>query len=89
MTAHTQIPQSTPAPHLNESQTETQRLDEERRAEFRLQFARAWMQRKREEQARAIEEFQNDPERRAVFDDLDRRAAERGTRIVQSGTNEL
>ena len=49
----------------------------------RLEFARAWMQRKREEQARMIEEAKTDPEIIAAFAELDRRAAERGTRIIE------
>lgn len=54
--------------------------EERRRQQNQLEFARAWMQRKREEQARMIEE---DPEIIAAFEKLDRRAAERGTRIIE------
>lgn len=41
--------------------TETLTPEGERRRQHRLEFARAWMQRKREEQQRMIEEFHMDP----------------------------
>jgi len=75
-------------PQTQNPETEQQQ-DEVRRAEYRLQFARAWMQRKRDEQQQAVEEYQNNPEKRAVFDELDRRAAERGTRVVEYKTTGL
>lgn len=61
----------------------TEQEEEHRRQQNRLEFARAWMQRKREEQARMIEEAKTDPEIIAAFAELDRRAAERGTRIIE------
>lgn len=82
MTPQTQNPETEPQP--------AELLQEEaRRAEYRLQFARAWMQRKHDEQQQAVEEYQNNPEKRAVFDELDRRAAERGTRVVEYKTTGL
>ena len=66
--------------------TQTQTPDEEeerRREQHRLEFARAWMQRKREEQARMIEEAKTDPKIIAAFEELRRRNEERGTCIVE------
>lgn len=64
-------------------QTLTPEDEEARRQQHRLEFARAWMQRKREEQARMIEEAKTDLKIIAAFKELDRRAAERGTRIIE------
>ncbi len=63
--------------------TETLTPDEEARAKYRLEFARAWMARKRQEQQEMIEEAKTDPTIIAAFAELDRRAAERGTRIIK------
>lgn len=57
--------------------------DEQARAQHRLEFARAWMTRKRQEQQEMIEEAKTDPQIIAAFAELDRRAAERGTRIIE------
>lgn len=66
------------------TQTPTPEEEEEhRRQQNRVAFARAWMQRKREEEAKTIEEAKTDPEIIAAFAELDRRAAERGTRIIE------
>ena len=48
-----------------------------------VKFAKAWMARKRQEQQKMIEEAKTDPEISAAFAELDRRAAERGTRIIR------
>ncbi|QDK82222.1 hypothetical protein EXU85_27870 [Spirosoma sp. KCTC 42546] len=63
--------------------TETLTPDEQARAQHRLEFARAWMARKRQEQQEMIEEAKTNPEIIAAFAELDRRAAERGTRIIE------
>lgn len=63
--------------------TETLTPDEQARAQYRLEFARAWMARKRQEQQEMIEDAKTNPEIIAAFAELDRRAAERGTRIVE------
>lgn len=63
--------------------TETLTPDEEARAKYRLEFAKAWMARKRQEQQEMIEEAKTDPKIIAAFAELDRRAAERGTRIIE------
>ena len=66
------------------TQTLSPEEEEERRhQQNRLAFAQAWMRRKREEEARTIEEAKTDPEIIAAFAELDRRAAERGTRIIE------
>lgn len=62
-----------------EPQTNEQRQDEARRAEYRLAFARSWMQRVREEQQNAEENFKNDPVLVAAFEELKRRNRQRGT----------
>ncbi|MVM38608.1 hypothetical protein GO730_15350 [Spirosoma sp. HMF3257] len=63
--------------------TETLTPDEQARAHYRLEFARAWMARKRQEQQEMIEEAKTDPKIIAAFAELDRRATERGTRIIE------
>ena len=57
--------------------------EERRHQQNRLEFARTWMQRKREEQARMIEEAKTDPEIIAAFAELKRSNEERGTCIVE------
>lgn len=63
--------------------TLTPEEEERRRQQNQLAFARAWMQRKREEQASMIEEAKTDPEIIAAFEELKRRNKERGTTIVE------
>ena len=57
--------------------------NEDLRSEYRLQFARAWMQRKRDEQEHSFEEFQNDPVLVAAHEELKRQNTERGSCIVE------
>ena len=63
--------------------TQTRTPDEQAHEQHRLEFARAWMARKRQEQQEMIEEEKTDPKIIAAFAELDRRAAERGTRIIE------
>ncbi|QMW00932.1 hypothetical protein [Spirosoma foliorum] len=63
--------------------TETLTPDEQARAQYRLEFARAWMARKRQEQQEMIEEAKTDPMIIAAFDELKRRNIERGTTIIE------
>lgn len=56
---------------------------EEARAQYRLEFAKAWMARKREEQQQMMKEAKTDPQIIAAFEELKRRNAERGTPIVK------
>lgn len=57
--------------------------EEARRDQHRLEFAREWMKRKRQEQQEMIEEAKTDPKIIAAFQELDRKAKERGTRIIE------
>lgn len=57
--------------------------EEQARAKYRLEFAKAWMARKRQEQQEMIDSFHTDPVIIAALEELDRRAAERGTRIIK------
>ena len=63
--------------------TETLTPDEETRARYRLEFARAWMARKRQEQQEMIEEAKTDPIIMAAFEELKRHNRERGTTIIE------
>lgn len=63
--------------------TETITPDEQARAQHRLEFARAWMVRKRQEQQEMIDSFHTDPIIIAAFDELKRRNTERGTTIIE------
>ncbi|GAB4022183.1 hypothetical protein GCM10028808_69240 [Spirosoma migulaei] len=63
--------------------TETLTPDEQARAQHRLEFARAWMARKRQEQQEMIENFHTDPAIIAAFEELKRRNTERGTTIIE------
>lgn len=63
--------------------TETLTPDEQAKAQHRLEFARAWMARKRQEQQEMIEEAKTDPIIIAAFEELKRRNIERGTTIVE------
>ena len=48
-----------------------------------IKFAKAWMARKRQEQQEMIEDAKTNPAIIEAFAELDRRAAERGTRIIR------
>ncbi len=63
--------------------TEPTHTDEKPNREPGLAFAKALMQRKREEQARMVEEFQTDPDIIAAFNELKRQNEIRGTCIVE------
>ncbi|MFD2570573.1 hypothetical protein ACFSUS_08015 [Spirosoma soli] len=56
---------------------------EKRRHQRRLELAREWMKRKRQEQQEMIDSFQTDPLIIAAYEDLKRRNQERGTPIVE------
>ena len=63
--------------------TETLTPEEKSRAQHKLEFAKAWVARKRQEQQDTIEEAKTDPVIMAAFEELRRRNAERGTPIIE------
>ena len=63
--------------------TETLTPEEKARVQHRLEFAKAWMARKEQEQQETIEEAKTDPVIVAAFEELRRRNAERGTPIIE------